>query len=308
MSAVPVGVVSVQPACPGDYVGFSVPEPGISRYKYPCREESDHLLMELLTERKDVMRRFHLMVLVFAIIGPLLFLSCGGSGGSGGFTGGPPLSNFAGTWLGPGDDGIYEPFGVQVVMDGSGGISGYDWDYGTGFDPVGSTPATFVKEDESSATITFSIGTEGGLFWDDAVEHVLFVDSSNMTYAVIEKDAPNLPAHAASDAVGSWTGYAYAYSIGTGDFEKESPINLTVENNLAFSGTDAQNDPFTGFFNDSLFSASYGMHVGTIDGAVDDQSIQIFLSPDLSFSGGVVWVPGAVWPEDYIFVVLTKQP
>ncbi len=253
------------------------------------------------------MRRFHAMLLVFTMIGPLLFLACGGGGG-GGFAGGPPLSDFAGTWLGPGDDGIYEPFVVQVVMDGSGGLSSYDIDYGSGFDPVGFTPATFVKEDESSATITFIFDTEGGLFWDDAVEHLLFVDSSNMTYAVIEKDAAGLPAYLASDATGSWTGYAYAYDNGTGDFEKESPINLTVENNLAFSGTDAQNEAFTGSFNGSLFSASHGMYVGTIDGAVDDQSIQIFLSPDLSFSGGVVWVPGAVWPEEYIFVVLTKQP
>ncbi|MGD8353095.1 MAG: hypothetical protein PVJ01_02930 [Pseudomonadota bacterium] len=251
------------------------------------------------------MRRSILVVLVLTAL-PLAF-SCGGGGGSGGFTGGPPLSAFAGTWWGPGDDGIYEPFAVRVVMDGSGDLSSYDIDYGGGFGSVGFTPAAFVKEDESSARITFVFDTEGGLFWDDAVEHLLFVDSSNMTYSVMEKDAAGLPAYQVSDAAGSWIGYAYAYDNGTGDFEKESPVTLTVENSLAFSGTDAQSGSFTGFFNGSLFSASHGMYVGTVAGAVDDQSIQIFLSPDLSFSGGVIWGPAAAWPDDYVFVVLTKR-
>lgn len=254
------------------------------------------------------MKRLPVLIVVLVMMGPLFFLACGGGDGSGGFTGGPDLSAFAGTWLGSGDDGIYEPFAVQLVMDGSGGLTSYDIDYGTGFDSVGFTPAAFVKEDESSARITFVFDTEGGLFWDDAVDHVLFVDSSNAIYAVMEKGATSLPAYLASDAVGSWSGYAYAYDDGTGDFEKESPVTINIDNDLSFAGTDPQNNPFAGSFNESLFAASHGMYVGTIDGPPADQSIQIFLSPDRTFSGGVLWEPGgATWPEDFVFLVLTKQ-
>jgi len=249
------------------------------------------------------MRRF-VVVLSILMTVPLVFVACGGGGGGGGGGSvGPALTVFEGDWFGPGDDGALAPFTIGLTMDSSGGLSTYERD---GSPVLLTTPATFVVEDASSARITFADMTEGGLFWDDGVEHILFVDTWTEAVAVVEKNAAVLPSYVASDGVGSWTGYAYAFDFGTGDFEKESPVNLTVANDLSFAGTDPQNNPFTGSFDGALFSGSHGMYFGTIDGP-PEQAIQIFLSPDLTFSGGVLWEAGAVWPEEYVIVVLTKQ-
>jgi len=251
------------------------------------------------------MRRFAIVLAVSMAV-PLVFMACGGGGGGGGGggTGGPPPTAFAEDWFGPGDDGNLAPFTIGLTMDSSGGISTYNKD---GVAVSLTTPATFVVEDASSARITFADMTEGGLFWDDAVEHILFVDSWTEAVAVVEKNAAApLPAYAASDAVGSWAGFAYV-GDGAGDFDKESPVVLTVANDLSFSGTDPTNTPFTGAFDQALFSGSHGMYVGSIAGP-PTEAIQIFLSPDKTFSGGVLWDPlTAGWPDDYIFLVLTKQ-
>ena len=188
-------------------------------------------------------------------------------------------------------------------MDASGGISVYEID---DISEVDAIPATFVVEDASSALITFDDLNTGGLFWDDAVDHILFFDPVIDLFAVVEKNAAMRPAYAASDGVGSWAGYAYAFDVGTGEFEKESPVVLTVANDLSFSGTDPTNTPFTGAFDLALFSGSHGMYVGSIAGP-SAQAIQIFLSPDLDFSGGVLWEALAAWPEDYVIVVLNRQ-
>jgi hypothetical protein len=249
------------------------------------------------------MRRFAVVVLTILMSLPLVFLACGGGGGGGGGPVGPALTAFEGDWIGPGDDGDQNPFIVALTMDTSGGISVYEIDDVPETDAV---PATFVVEDASSALITFDDSNNGGLFWDDAVDHILFVDPFIDVVAVVEKNAVVRPSYLASDGVGSWAGYAYVFDSDTGDFEKESPVNLTVENDLSFAGTDPQNNPFTGSFNGALFSSSHGMYVGTIGGP-PEQAIQIFLSPDLTFSGGILWEAGAAWPLAYIFVVLTKQ-
>jgi hypothetical protein len=243
------------------------------------------------------MRRFA-VVLAVSMAVPLVFMACGGGVG-------PDLAEFLGIWFGPGDDRTDTPFPVEVTMDGSGGISDYEID---GITETDAIPATFVVEDASSARITFDDMSEGGLFWDDAVDHLLFVDPIIDVFAVLEKNAAALPAYAASDAVGTWAGFAYVPD-GAGDFDKESPVVLNVANDLSFSGTDPTNTPFTGSFNAALFDGTHGMYIGTVDGPPVEESIRIFLSPDMTFSGGILWEPDVttVWPDDYIFLVLTKQ-
>jgi hypothetical protein len=248
------------------------------------------------------MKRFTLVIMVLMAL-PLAFACGGGGGGGGGGTGGPALTAFEGDWLGPGDDFSLDPFKVELTMDASGGISVYEIDDISADDAI---PATFVVEDASSALITFDDLNEGGLFWDDAVDHILFFDPVIDLFAVVEKNAAVLPAYVASDGVGSWAGYAYV-GDGAGDFDKESPVVLTVANDLSFSGTDPTNQPFTGAFDLALFSGSHGMYVGSIAGS-PVQAIQILLSPDTNFSGGVLWEAGAVWPDEYVIVVLNRQP
>jgi hypothetical protein len=251
------------------------------------------------------MRRFFPVIMVLIIFSLASACGGGGGGGNGGGPLGPALTEFAGDWFGPGNDGGLDPFEVGLTMDGSGGISAYNIDSVSQSNLI---PATFVVEDESSALITFFDSSEGGMFWDDAVQHILFVDSGAEIAAVVQKNAVALPSYAASDAVDSWSGYAYIFSDGIGDFEKESPVLLTVANDLSFSGTDPTNQPFTGSFNASLFDSSHGMYVGTVNASID-QPIQVVLSPDKTFFGGVLLKepPFDAFPWDYIFLVLTRQ-
>ncbi len=258
------------------------------------------------------MRRFALMVLALTAL-PLAFACLGGNvrgvedgggGGGGGGGVGPDLAAFQGTWFGPGDDGGMDPYVVELSINSSGGIANYEIDSNS---EDAAIPASFNVTDASSALITFADMAEGWFFWDDAVEHMLFVDPRINNVAALEKNATGPLVYAASDAVASWSGYAYGYSDATGDFEKASPVNLTVENDLAFSGTDPFNQPLSGSFNAALFDSSHGMYVGTINGT-PDQSLMIFLSPDMTFSGGITFDPvTAIWPDDFIFVVLARQ-
>ena len=252
------------------------------------------------------MKRFIPVIMVLMAL-PLAF-ACGGGGGGGG-TGGPALTAFEGDWFGPGEDEVFALSDFWLTINDSGTITLYD-ELST---DTGLTPATFVVEDASSALITFNDTTEGGLFWDDTVTHMLFVDTWRGYMGVIEKDAIVLPSYATTDAHGSWLGYAYYFDAGgSEEWEKDSPVTLTMETDLTFSGI-SPDGSFTGTMNPLAFSSSHGHFAGTVTPPVGPELItSMYLSADTTFAAGyflpVTADPINDWPEGYIFLVLTKQP
>ncbi|MCJ7499083.1 hypothetical protein MUP29_02410 [bacterium] len=253
------------------------------------------------------MKRFTLVIMVLMAL-PLAF-ACGGGGGGGG-TGGPALTAFEGDWFGPGEDDGFGLTDIFLSINDSGTITIYEQD-GAG---TGLTPATFVVEDASSALITFPGGAdrEGGLFWDDTVTHMLFVDTWSGYIGALDKSTDVLPSYATTDAVGTWSGYAYYFdALGSVDWEKDSPVTLTIAADLTFTGT-SPDGPFTGTMNAAIFNSSYGHIAGTVTPPVGPELVtSMYLSPDKTFAAGYfvyLETPVYGWPWDYSFLALTKQP
>ena len=250
------------------------------------------------------MKRFTLLIMVLMAF--TLALACGGGGGGGG-TGGPALTEFLGDWFGPGEDDNFVLTDIFMSINDSGTITTYEEDG----DGTGLTPATFVVEDASSALISFNGGGEGGLFWDDTVTHMLLVDTWSGYVGVLEKGAAVLPSYATTDAHGSWSGYAYYFdAMGSGDWEKDSPVTLTMAADLTFTGT-SPDGPFTGTIDPNVFSSSHGHYAGTVTAGGSGLITSLYLSPDKTFAAGYFLPttadPVLDWPEEYSFLVLTKQ-
>jgi hypothetical protein len=255
------------------------------------------------------MRRFAVVLAILMSL-PLVFLACGGGGGGGGGGGpvGPALTAFEGDWFGPGEDDSFFLTDISLSINDSGTITMYE-ENGSG---TGLTPANFVVEDESSALITFpgGAGREGGLFWDDTVTHLLFVDTWSGYIGAMQKGATVLPSYATTDAHGSWLGYAYYYDDGADEWEKDSPVTLTVAADLTFTGT-IPDGAFTGTMNAAVFDSNYGHYAGTVTPPAGPGLItSMYLSPDKTFTAGYFVDPDDLftgWPEEFVFLVLTKQ-
>lgn len=224
------------------------------------------------------MRRIVILIAA-SLFASFLFLACGGGGSSGGGTG-----NLQGTWLGwiEDDEGTIEEFSLEIGGSGNvidAQIGGYS--YGTGHIYDDWDENLFHVHDYEGDALGHGI-----MIVDNEYSHATYGNnisfSSNFYLGVLQKGATNLPAHALSDIVASYSvGGAYLFtqdSHGTWNWEGED-ISMTVDQDLTFIGS-ASGEPFSGSFDASLFDTTHGRYAGTLTHNTATMDIAAFLSPD----------------------------
>jgi hypothetical protein len=223
-----------------------------------------------------------------AVLASALFLfACGGGGGGGGNSP-TPATNLAGTWSGQLEDGNSVMHTVQVTIDATGKITQIKQDgtivqdgSGTGRPLTGNV---FVAG-TNLYSFTFTDGTHGGFYADASATHMAFLDD-NTNIGVLQNGATlPLPAFAATDIGGSWTGYDIDLDANLNVIRTyNTSANVTSTAPRAFTGTDAVNGGFGGQFADTPDLVN-GRWTGTFTQTPATGLVHAFMSADKTFAG-----------------------
>jgi hypothetical protein len=207
----------------------------------------------------------------------LFLFACGGGGGGGGPA---PATNLGGTWSGTLEDSTLVMHTVEVTIDATGKITLIKQDSTT---LTGLTGSVFVAG-TNLYSFSFSDGTHGGFYADASATHVAFLDE-NTNIGVLQKGATlPLPAFAAGDVAGSWTGYNVDLNANLG-VTRTFNSNATVNNDATrtFSGADAVAGAFSGSL--PTVDTTFGRWSGTFTQGVVSGVVHVFMSADKTFAG-----------------------
>jgi hypothetical protein len=216
----------------------------------------------------------------------LFLFGCGGGGGGGGGGGPAPATNLAGTWSGQLEDPVLGMHTVQVTVDATGKMTQLKQD---GIVVIGGNglPLTgnIVVAGTNLYSFTLSDGTKGGFFADASATHVAFLDEDT-NIGVLQKGATlPLPAFAAADVVGSWTGYNVDLDVNfniTNSFA--SSVTVNNDGTRTFSGTDAVSGAFSGNLGGTVDTA-FGRWTGPFTQGAVAGVVHVFLSSDKLYAG-----------------------
>jgi hypothetical protein len=261
--------------------------------------------------KEGAMKKVIVVLMSAFLLIPIVFSGCGGGGGSDG--GG--VAGLQGTWLGwiEDDNGSVEEFSIQI--DGGGNVVGV-WIGGLS---TGDTGHINEDWDENLFHVLYDVGTplsHGYMIVDDQHSHATYGDNgsvvSDFYFGVLEKGAAGFPAYASSDIVASYpVGGAYVFTNDSGTWNWVGDnINMTVDQDLTFSGSDSM-DTFSGGFNAALFDSNHGRYVGTLTRntiPTETMDITAFVSTDgtavAAFAKEIATVPTSL--EDYILIGLKE--
>lgn len=232
-----------------------------------------------------------------------MYFGCGGGGDEEAST----VGNLQGTWLGVIDDlsGKLQEFSMEI--DSGGNVV----EVQVGGSTTGNTGYINEDWDENLFHVRYNTSglLQGGvMIVDNGYRYATYADQ-DLYIGVLQKGAASLPSYAVSDVVGSYNGGAYVFTVdsGTWNWDGEA-ISMTVESSLAFTGN-APGEAFSGGFNSSLRSPTFGGYVGTMDvpsmGALD---IMALVSPNKNFVAAYAKEMGAtpMTLDDYMLIGLIR--
>jgi hypothetical protein len=244
---------------------------------------------------EESMKRF-IFVLIAMTFVMVLLIACGG-GSSGGIQD-LSMADLEGSWFGPNPTGdsinfVFDEFGqmADLLTNGSSmGISG-----------------TVDQVDNNYFHLEIPSFASGGLFVDGLAKYSLLYLDTGPTL-LLEKGATSFPTYADDDVVGSWSGFAYAYSDTLGEMVSNSPVTATITDNVlmfAVSGSSA-GEPMLGVIN--VIDLSVGVYLMdfSLDGLIYTGGG--YLSPDKNCLGFASYSGSAsIYPDDYHFILLTRD-
>lgn len=242
-----------------------------------------------------------------SLLAAVIYLGCGAGGDSEGGN----VGNLQGTWFGvlEDDSGTLETFSIEI--DGSGNVV----DVKIGGVSTGNTG--FINEDWDEHLFYFFLDSPsgnppyGGIMIVDSSFHYAIYGESGPFIAVLEKGAVSLPSYASSDIVGNYSGGGYEFAYDPVDdiwTWGGDPVSMAVNQSLIFSGS-APGESFSGDFDPTLRSSTYGGYVGSVHSSRPiDLDIKALVSPDKKFVAAYAAEIGTT-PSDigsYILIGLVK--
>ena len=230
----------------------------------------------------------------------LMGFACGGGGG-GGDSSSLDLASLEGTWSGPmtHPSGEHQKFGV--ALDAMGAINTYSIN-GSDFPETGTVTHNYLNHFSFAFSEFYTIPAEF-VVSDDASYGVMMYHAM---VSVMQRGTSPLPAYAASDFAGTWSGDMFSPNDIDGIYEKAAAATLAIDETFNLAGT-LDSDAIVGAVAGS--NLTFGSLRLAATYLAGDWYMLLLMSPDRQTLGGMMLPFGAETDEyDQIFILRRSSP
>ncbi len=227
--------------------------------------------------------------------------ACGGSGSDAPPPPPPPVTVLQGSWLGVAEDLQGQSDTVRVDIDGSGRVT----DVVVSGASAGLTGVMQLVRGNAYRMV-MSDGTKVCFFADPSLTYATFVDDGD-TIGILQRGAVALPTYANSDLRNAtWAGQSFFIDINY-EYDSQLASMAVVAPDGSFTATEGtQNFVSAPGAEMTLTDPATGRFVGGFDVMPGVGLVQLYVSADKQFVGGIAY-GGGTYPVDGSLFVWLRQ-